>query len=118
MMTRRPPYVLILLCALLTPNALADEPRQVMWADLVPKSAAMDNPFLKLTKEQLAWVSDVAAVRDRKDRGDRTLSATELENEQALSRKLAVARIDVGGPLAGGIEDIRGGRGGKSVVHG
>src|SRR5436189_229632 len=61
-MTRRPPYVLILFCALLTPNALADEPRQVMWADLVPRSAAMDNPFLRLTKEQLAWVSEFLLV--------------------------------------------------------
>jgi hypothetical protein len=99
-MTRRQRYILILLCALLTPNAWADEPRQLMWADLVPKSAVMDNPFLKLSKEQLAWVSDVAAVRDRKDRGDRTLSATERESEQALSRKLEEAGIDVDGLLA------------------
>jgi hypothetical protein len=109
-MTRRRRYILILLCALLTRNALANEPRQVMWADLVPKAAAMDNPFLKLTKEQLAWVSDVAAVRDRKDRGDRTLSATERENEQALSRKLAEAGIDVDGLLAARMKIIERGR--------
>jgi hypothetical protein len=117
-MTRRRRYILILLCALLTPNALADEPRKVMWADLVPKAAAMDNPFLKLTKEQLAWVSDVAAVRDRKDRGDKTLSATERENEQALSRKLAVVGIDVDGLLAARVKIIERGRAVNPLLNG
>jgi hypothetical protein len=46
--------LLLLIGALLTVAAFAEEPRQVMWADLVPKSAAFDNPFLKLTAEQLA----------------------------------------------------------------
>ena len=117
-MTRRQRYILILLCALLTPNALAGEPRQVMWADLVPKSAVMDNPFLKLTKEQLAWVSDVAAVRDRKDRGDRTLSATERESEQALSRKLEEAGIDVDGLLATRMKIIERGRAVNPLLNG
>jgi hypothetical protein len=117
-MTRRQRYILILLCALLTPNALADEPRQVMWADLVPKSAVMDNPFLKLTKEQLAWVSDVAAVRDRKDRGDRTLTATERESEQALSRKLEEAGIDVDGLLATRMKIIERGRAVNPLLNG
>ena len=117
-MTCRPPYVLILLCALLTPNALADEPRQVMWADLVPRSAAMDNPFLRLTKEQLAWVSEVAAVRDRKDRGDRTLSATERESEQAAERKLQEAGIDVDGLLATRMKIIERGRAVNPLLNG
>lgn len=117
-MTRRPPCVLILFCALLTPNALADEPRQVMWADLVPRSAAMDNPFLRLTKEQLAWVSEVAAVRDRKDRGDRTLSATERESEQAAERKLQEAGIDVDGLLATRMKIIERGRAVNPLLNG
>lgn len=117
-MTRRQRYILILLCALLTPNAWADEPRQLMWADLVPKSAVMDNPFLKLTKEQLAWVSDVAAVRDRKDRGDRTLSATERESEQAFSRKLEEAGIDVDGLLATRMKIIERGRAVNPLLNG
>ena len=117
-MTHRQRYILFLLCALLTPNALADEPRQVMWADLVPKSAAMDNPFLKLTKEQLAWVSDVAAVRDRKDRGDKTLSATERDSEQTLSRKLEEAGIDVDGLLATRMKIIERGRAVNPLLNG
>ncbi len=117
-MTRGQRNILILLCALLTPNALADEPRQVMWADLVPKSAVTDNPFLKLTKEQLAWVSDVAAVRDRKDRGDKTLSATERENEQVLSRKLEETGIDVDGLLATRMKTIERGRAVNPLLNG
>jgi hypothetical protein len=117
-MKRRQCYILILLCALLTPNAWPDEPRQLMWADLVPKSAVMDNPFLKLTKEQLAWVSDVAAVRDRKDRGDRTLSATERDSEQALSRKLEEAGIDVDGLLATRMKIIERGQAVNPLLNG
>jgi hypothetical protein len=117
-MKRRQCYILILLCALLTPNAWPDEPRQLMWADLVPKSAVMDNPFLKLTKEQLAWVSDVAAVRDRKDRGDKTLSATERDSEQALSRKLEEAGIDVDGLLATRMKIIERGQAVNPLLNG
>jgi hypothetical protein len=86
--------------ALLTVAAIAEEPREVMWADLVPKSAAFDNPFLKLTPEQLARISDVAAIRDRRERGDKNLSRVEIDNETALARKLEQAGIDVDGLLA------------------
>ena len=41
--------LLLLIGAMLTVSAFAEEPRRVMWADLVPKSAAFDNPILKLT---------------------------------------------------------------------
>jgi hypothetical protein len=91
---------LILLGALLPPLCYADVPRQVMWADLAPKQAPTENPFAKLTREQLQQLSDVASVRDRKAQGDKTLTSLELENEQAVSRKLAQAGIDVDALLA------------------
>jgi len=78
----------------------------------------MDNPFLRLTKEQLAWVSEVAAVRDRKNRGDRTLSATERESEQAAERKLQEAGIDVDGLLAMRMKIIERGRAVNPLLNG
>jgi hypothetical protein len=90
----------LLIGALLTVTAFAEEPRQVMWADLVPKSAAFDNPFLKLTPDQLARVSEVAAIRDRRERGDKNLSRAEIESEPALARKLEQAGVDVYALLA------------------
>ena len=108
----------LLIGALLTVTVLADEPRQVMWADLVPKSAAFDNPFLKLTQEQLARVSDVAAIRDRKARGDKNLSQAEIESEPALVRKLEQVGVDVDGLLAKRKEIIERGRTVNPLLNG
>jgi hypothetical protein len=108
----------LLIGALLTVTALAEEPRQVMWADLVPKSAAFDNPFLKLTQEQLARVSEVAAIRDRRERGDKHLSRAEIESEPALVRKLEQAGVDVDGLLAKRKEIIERGRTVNPLLNG
>jgi hypothetical protein len=89
-----------------------------MWADLVPKSAVFDNPFLKLTPEQLARVSEVAAIRDRRERGDKNLSQAETDSEQALARKLAQAGIDVDGLLAKRKEIIERGRAVNPLLNG
>jgi hypothetical protein len=92
--------LLFLCCVLHAPSVLADAPRQLMWEDLTPKLQASENPFSKLTKEQLAKLTEVAQARDRKARGDSTLSATDAANEQAASRKLQEAGVDVDGLLA------------------
>ncbi|MEO8007287.1 MAG: DUF3299 domain-containing protein [Betaproteobacteria bacterium] len=117
-MTPYPRYFSLLLGAVLTVAAFAEEPREVMWADLVPKSAAFDNPFLKLTPEQLARVSDVAAIRDRRERGDKNLSRAEVENEAALARKLEQAGIDVDGLLSKRKEIIERGRKVNPLLNG
>jgi len=108
----------LLIGALLTLTALAEEPRQVMWADLVPKSAAFDNPFLKLTPDQLARVSEVAAIRDRRERGDKNLSRAEIESEPALARKLEQAGVDVYALLAKRKEIIERGRSVNPLLNG
>lgn len=108
----------LLMGALLAVCASAEEPREVMWADLVPKSAAFDNPFLKLTPEQLARVSDVAAVRDRKARGDQNLTRTEIESEAALVRKLEQVGVDVDALLAKRKEIIERGRHVNPLLNG
>src|SRR4249919_1928600 len=92
--------LLCLCCVLHAPGVLADAPRQLMWEDLVPKLQASENPFSKLTREQLSKLSEIAATRDRKARADTKLSAPELENEQALARKLQQSGVDVDGLLA------------------
>lgn len=117
-MITRPRCLTLLIGALLTVSAFADEPRQVMWADLVPKSAVFDNPFLKLTQEQLARVSEVAAIRDRRERGDKKLSQAEIESEPALVRKLEQAGVDVDGLLAKRKEIIERGRAVNPLLNG
>jgi len=90
--------VLILFCVLLAPAAWADSPRQLMWKDLVPPLPA-DHPFARLTRQQALQLTDIAAVRDRKTRGEK-LSPIELADEEAAARKLQQAGIDVDGLLA------------------
>ena len=108
----------LLIGALLTVTAFAEEPREVMWADLVPKSATFDNPFLKLTQEQLARVSEVAAIRDRRERGDKNLSRAEIESEPALVRKLEQTGVDVDGLLAKRKDIIARGRSVNPLLNG
>jgi hypothetical protein len=117
-MITRPRCLSLLIGALLTVTALAEEPRQVMWADLVPKSAAFDNPFLKLTQEQLGRISEVAAIRDRRERGDKNLSRAEIDSEPALVRKLEQAGVDVDGLLASRKEIIERGRTVNPLLNG
>jgi uncharacterized protein len=117
-MIKRTCFCSLLAGALLATVVLAEEPRQVMWADLVPASAVFDNPFLKLSPEQLARVSEVAAIRDRRTRGDKNLSQAEIDGEQKLSRKLVEAGIDVDGLLAKRKEIIERGRSINPLLNG
>ena len=64
------------------------------------KVAASDNPFRKLTKEQLSQLSEIAATRDRKARGDKNLSRGGNRERTGARRKLQQAGIDVDGMLA------------------
>jgi uncharacterized protein len=88
-------FALLLFCALLATLARAEDPRTLMWADLVPKGATAENPFAKLGRDPLLWLSDVAAIRDRRARADKTLTAADDANEQALVRKLEASGHDV-----------------------
>ena len=90
--------VLILFCVLLAPAAWPDAPRQLMWKDLVPPLPA-DHPFASLTRQQALQLTDIAAVRDRRKRGEK-LSPIELADEESAARKLQQAGIDVDGLLA------------------
>src|SRR5215470_16151813 len=91
--------LLFLCCALRTSFLLAEAPRQLMWEDLAPKVQASENPFSKLTKEQLTRLTEIAQTRDRRARGDTTISATDTANEQSTARKLEEAGVDVEGLL-------------------
>ena len=97
--TKMPLRWLPLLCALLAASALhaLEEPRQVMWKDLVPP---LPSEFVlpKLSKQQALQISDIADVRSRKARGE-ALGAIELEDDRAATRKLEQDGIDVEGVL-------------------
>ena len=111
-------YCLTLVLALTASGGLAEPPRQLLWADLVPKSAAIENPFTRLTRDQLVGISDIAAVRDRKARGDKTITEAEFAVEQSTARRLHQAGIDVDGLLAMRKEIAERGRAVNSEIDG
>jgi len=77
----------------------AEEPRQIAWDDLSLKLSPAENPFAKLSAEQLQTLVDVAATRDRRARGV-TLSPEEIANEEAAATKLEQAGIEIDRLLA------------------
>ena len=91
--------VLIPLCAVWMAGASAEEPRTINWEELAIKVSAADNPFLKLTGEQLLALSSVAGLRDRKSRGI-TLTPEETAIETDALAKLKKDKVDVDGLLA------------------
>jgi hypothetical protein len=99
-MSHKHRFVLLALAMFMSPLMYAQDAREIKWADLVPPSAEMQNPFLELTRDQLTFISDVAAVRDRQVRGDTTLTPAEIQTAQTLTEKLEKAGIDVDGLLA------------------
>jgi hypothetical protein len=91
--------VLLLLMAALSAVAAAQTAKQIQWLDLAPRSAAADDPFARLSRDQLLTLSDVAATRDRKARGEQ-VSADDLAREEAGTSRLQQEGLDVEGLLA------------------
>lgn len=88
-------YCLLCLALALSAGASAQTPRQIQWQDLAPKLAAIDDPFEKLSRDQLLTLSDVAATRDRKAKGDKAISAEDLAREQTGTKRLQQEGLDV-----------------------
>jgi hypothetical protein len=93
------PIIVLLAVAGLAGAAHAVEaPREIMWKDLVPVLPA-DAQMPKLTRQQALQLHDIAAVRDRREKGE-PVSAIDAEDEQGNLRKLKEAGVDAEGILA------------------
>lgn len=93
-------FLALLVATLAAEPAAAQSSRTLQWQDLAPRAALHDDPFEKLRREQLFALADVAAVRDRRERGEKNISADEIAREQAAAKKLAAEGVDVDGLLA------------------
>jgi len=99
-MMMRPFFAILMTAFALAPFAHGgDAPRQVTWDDLAVRLSAADNPFAKLSMDQLEALGDVAGLRDRKSRGVK-LSEPEIATEQKAIEKLKRDGIDIDGLLA------------------
>jgi hypothetical protein len=73
---------------------LAEPARELTWEDLVPDPAQYDNPFLKLTPEQIASLSIIARIRDSRAAGNE-LKEREVSEEKTNVDSLYSQGIDV-----------------------
>jgi hypothetical protein len=91
--------LLIFLGLLLSVRAFADTPRQLTWPDLLPAAPQVANPFAKLSLEQRRALADLAAIRDRRARGE-PISGNERADEEFLVGHLRQSGIDADALLA------------------
>jgi hypothetical protein len=85
-----------------SPNAAGAQAETVLnlkWRDLIPKLPPFEDPFRRLTQEQLGDLSEVARVRARVER-DQAPSSAKQDRLAKLERKLADQGIDIGDLLA------------------
>jgi len=88
-------HLLVILATALPMAVHAQTAKQIQWLDLAPKTAAAEDPFEKLSRDQLLMLSDVAGTRDRKAKGDKAISAADLAREQANAKRLHLEGLDV-----------------------
>jgi len=98
--TARRIAILGLLGLLLWVPAFAEAPRQISWQDLLPAAPQVANPFAKLTLEQRRALADIASLRERRARGDTTISDIERADEDFLIGHLRQSGIDADALLA------------------
>jgi uncharacterized protein len=99
MSTARIRVLLMLLCALCVPCVLAESARVLAWEELVVRLPVAENPFARLSMEQLEALIDIAGVRDRKARG-MPVSPQDATIEREASTKLEKSGISVDALLA------------------
>ena len=79
--------------------AMAGTPEEIKWEQLEPDTPGFDDPFLKLTDDQIMNLSIVAEIRDIVATGEE-LPDESIEEEKALTQLLISEDIDVDGLLA------------------
>jgi hypothetical protein len=93
------PKAVALLFFFVCVSAQAEAPRQLKWEDLAPRLSAAENPFARLSLDQIEALVDIAVARERRAR-DLPVSPPEAARERDAADKLKKAGIDVDHLLA------------------
>ena len=94
--------LILLLAAFMTLQGMqvsADEVRELAWDDLIPSELDFDDPFEKLTDEQLYNLGTVALYREKQASKEESSDPTKAYYDEALA-ELKAEDIDVDGLLA------------------
>jgi len=94
-------FILLLGSFFLLPGmqASAEEAREVTWDDLIPANLDFDDPFEKLTEEQLYNLGTVALYREKQASKEEVSDPSKDYYDEALA-KLKAENIDIDGLLA------------------
>ena len=94
------PFSILLLGVLLVPGfAVGEDYKAVGWDDLVPADVTFDDPFTRLSADQIADLSLIAMIRGLIARG-REVSEESLAEKRQLEQSLSDQGIDVDGLIA------------------
>lgn len=91
-------WILIFLCLLLALPLGASQLREIGWEDLEPK-IEFDDPFTKLSQQQLADLGFVARIRARDEKKEKVSDSTRAEGNE-IEAELIEAGVDIDGLLA------------------
>jgi len=80
-------------------HASAEGAREVTWDDLVPAELDFDDPFEKLTEDQLYNLAVVARYREQKESKAKSPDFTDADYNEAISN-LKADKIDIDGLIA------------------
>ena len=80
-------------------HAKAEDAREVTWDDLVPPELDFDDPFEKLTEDQLYNLALIARYREQKASKAKSPEFTKADYDEAVS-KLKTDKIDIDGLIA------------------
>ena len=79
--------------------ASAEDAQELTWDDLVPAALDFEDPFEKLTEDQLYNLALIARYREQKENKDKTLDFSRAEYDEATSN-LKADKIDIDGLIA------------------
>ncbi len=78
----------------------AEPARELGWDDLIPPQRAFDDPFEKLTEDQIYDLSLVARLRERQANGGKKIPDSTLLAAGNAEKRLLAQSVDINGLLA------------------
>ncbi len=101
-MKKAPQTLFLLALCVAAGTGLALESRELTWEDLVPATEPFDDPFERLTEDQIYDLGFLHEVRNAGDDADES----DLDDAEEVRRQLVAAGVDVD-DLLGRVEEIR-----------
>ncbi|NER08895.1 hypothetical protein SAMN06265375_1067 [Muriicola jejuensis] len=81
-------------------GSFAQEVKEIQWDDLVPDEVKLDDPFEKLTEDQIDDLRYIVRMRMLQERKPGSVGAESLKTIEEKEKKLTAEGVDIDGMLA------------------